>query len=92
MVFFFVPGGILVREKPEFSDARSLLRSGPAGSLRTDIRAVAQYAAEAGEGKAATDAVEQCLRYGYSHCSSHCPVVLLILMVAYTALLPLCPG
>ncbi|KAH9537346.1 hypothetical protein CY35_16G047700 [Sphagnum magellanicum] len=54
-------GGILVREKPEFSDARSLLRSGPAGSLRTDIRAVAQYAAEAGEGKAATDAVEQCL-------------------------------
>jgi hypothetical protein len=43
MVFFFVPGGILVREKPEFSDARSLLRSGPAGSLRTDIRAVSLY-------------------------------------------------
>lgn len=33
-------GGKLVGEKPEFDDARSLLRSGPAGSLRTDIRAV----------------------------------------------------
>ncbi|RWW08458.1 hypothetical protein GW17_00028102 [Ensete ventricosum] len=41
---------------------RFLLRSGPAGSLRVNIRAVAQYAAEDGNGKAASDAVEQCLR------------------------------
>lgn len=33
-------GGKLVEEKPEFDNVRSLLRSGPAGSLRTDIRAV----------------------------------------------------
>lgn len=51
----------LVGEKPEFSDARSLLRSGPAGSLRNDIRAVAQYADEAGDGKVASEAVDQCL-------------------------------
>ena len=35
-----ITDGKLIGEKPEFSDARSLLRSGPAGSLRTDIRAV----------------------------------------------------
>jgi hypothetical protein len=33
-------GGKLIGEKPEFDNVRSLLRSGPAGSLRTDIRAV----------------------------------------------------
>ncbi|KAG0592372.1 hypothetical protein KC19_1G246500 [Ceratodon purpureus] len=53
--------GKLAGEKPEFSDARSLLRSGPAGSLRNDMRAVAQYADEAGDGKTANEAVDQCL-------------------------------
>ncbi|KAF9614702.1 hypothetical protein IFM89_019830 [Coptis chinensis] len=38
------------------------LRSGPAASLRVNIRAVAQYASEYGKGKAATDDVDQCLR------------------------------
>ncbi|MQL73662.1 hypothetical protein Taro_006003 [Colocasia esculenta] len=49
-------------EKPEYDVSRSLLRSGPAGSLRINIRAVAQYASEDGRGKVASDAVDQCLR------------------------------
>lgn len=49
-------------DKPEFKACRSLLRSGPAASLRANIRAVAQYASDAGNGKAATDDVDQCLR------------------------------
>lgn len=50
-------------EQKKYSDARSLLRTGPAASLRTDIRAVAQYAAETGsdDGTAASAAVDQCL-------------------------------
>ncbi|KAG1342644.1 hypothetical protein COCNU_05G008730 [Cocos nucifera] len=49
-------------EKPEYNISRSLLRSGPAASLRVNIRAVAQYATDDGKGKAASDAVDQCLR------------------------------
>ncbi|XP_030545560.1 uncharacterized protein LOC115751733 [Rhodamnia argentea] len=52
----------LEAEKPEFAMCRSLLRSGPAASLRIDIRAVAQYASDAGNGKAASNDVDQCLR------------------------------
>eukprot|EP00850_Spirogloea_muscicola_P009891 SM000056S18009 [mRNA] locus=s56:633813:641862:+ [translate_table: standard] len=48
-------------EAPDFSGSRTLLRSGPTASLRTDIRAVAQYAEEAGGGPAARAAVDQCL-------------------------------
>ncbi|XP_078441365.1 uncharacterized protein LOC144711293 [Wolffia australiana] len=49
-------------EKPDYDVSRSLLRSGPASSLRINIRAVAQYASEDGKGKMAFDAVDQCLR------------------------------
>jgi len=49
-------------EKPRFDETRSLLRSGPASSLRINIRAVAQYADSTGQGKAASDAVDECLR------------------------------
>nr|BAJ91063.1 predicted protein [Hordeum vulgare subsp. vulgare] len=49
-------------EKPRFDESRSLLRSGPASSLRINIRAVAQYASSNGQGKAASDAVDECLR------------------------------
>ncbi|CAI0448352.1 unnamed protein product [Linum tenue] len=49
-------------DKPEFASCRTLLRSGPAGSLRVNIRAVAQYASDAGNGKAAFNDVDQCLR------------------------------
>ncbi|XP_042379311.1 uncharacterized protein LOC122036751 [Zingiber officinale] len=49
-------------KQPNYDISRSLLRSGPAASLRINIRAVAQYATEDGNGKAASDAVEQCLR------------------------------
>ncbi|OWM63311.1 uncharacterized protein LOC116192212 [Punica granatum] len=49
-------------EKPEFSSCRSLLRSGPAASFRVNIRAVAQYASDSGNGKTAFDDVDQCLR------------------------------
>ncbi|KAJ3673632.1 hypothetical protein LUZ60_005624 [Juncus effusus] len=49
-------------EEPKYDESRSLLRSGPAGSLRINIRAVAQYANDSGKGKVATDAVDQCLR------------------------------
>lgn len=46
----------------QYASFRSLLRSGPAASLRINIRAVAQYASEGGNGKTAFDDVDQCLR------------------------------
>ncbi|PIN09225.1 hypothetical protein CDL12_18196 [Handroanthus impetiginosus] len=49
-------------DQPKYADCRSLLRSGPAASLRVNIRAVAQYASDAGNGKFAYDEVDQCLR------------------------------
>ncbi|KAK3213250.1 hypothetical protein Dsin_017956 [Dipteronia sinensis] len=49
-------------EKPEYVSCRSQLRAGPAASLRVNIRAVAQYASDAGNGKSAFDDVDQCLR------------------------------
>ncbi|GMN63296.1 hypothetical protein TIFTF001_032385 [Ficus carica] len=45
----------------QYASFRSLLRSGPAASLRINIRAVAQYASEGGNGKTAFDDVDQCL-------------------------------
>ncbi|KAG8375759.1 hypothetical protein BUALT_Bualt10G0133700 [Buddleja alternifolia] len=48
--------------QPKFADCRSLLRSGPAASLRVNIRAVAEYASDAGNGKSASNDVDQCLR------------------------------
>ncbi|XP_010547935.1 PREDICTED: uncharacterized protein LOC104819519 isoform X2 [Tarenaya hassleriana] len=47
----------LEEEKPGYETCRSLLRSGPASSLR-----VAQYASDAGNGNAAFEDVERCLR------------------------------
>lgn len=55
-------GQYLEDDQPQFADCRSLLRSGPASSLRVNIRAVAQYASDAGNGKYAFDEVDQCLR------------------------------
>eukprot|EP00252_Welwitschia_mirabilis_P004436 TRINITY_DN14782_c0_g1_i2.p1 TRINITY_DN14782_c0_g1~~TRINITY_DN14782_c0_g1_i2.p1 ORF type:complete len:144 (+),score=54.61 TRINITY_DN14782_c0_g1_i2:360-791(+) len=52
----------LQSDNPQFDDSRSLLRSGPAASLRVNIRAVAEYASESGDGKMASDAVDECLR------------------------------
>ncbi|KAG0456161.1 hypothetical protein HPP92_023949 [Vanilla planifolia] len=52
----------LDNEQPKFDVSRSLLRTGPAASLRINIRAVAQYAADYGKGKTASDAVDRCLR------------------------------
>ncbi|CAN8284386.1 unnamed protein product [Cochlearia groenlandica] len=49
-------------EKPEFEACRSLLRSGPASSLRVNIRAVAQYASDDGYSKTASSDVDRCLR------------------------------
>ncbi|KAJ8767337.1 hypothetical protein K2173_017381 [Erythroxylum novogranatense] len=49
-------------EQPQFANCRSLLRSGPAASLRVNIRAVAQYASEAGKGNTAFNDVDLCLR------------------------------
>ncbi|XVE97762.1 hypothetical protein REPUB_Repub03eG0046700 [Reevesia pubescens] len=49
-------------DKPEYATCRSLLRSGPAASLRINIRAVAQYASDAGSGENAFNYVDQCLR------------------------------
>ncbi|PON63405.1 hypothetical protein TorRG33x02_276490 [Trema orientale] len=49
-------------DQPQYASCRSLLRSGPAASLRVNIRAVAQYASEDGNGKTAFDDVDQCLR------------------------------
>ncbi|TYI17391.1 hypothetical protein ES332_A07G020600v1 [Gossypium tomentosum] len=51
-----------VDDKPEYATCRSLLRSGPAASLRVNIRAVAQYASDAGNGENAFKDVDQCLR------------------------------
>lgn len=51
----------LQSDNPKYADSRSLLRSGPAASLRVNIRAIAQYASEAGNGKVASDAVDQCV-------------------------------
>ncbi|XP_077230643.1 uncharacterized protein LOC143863771 [Tasmannia lanceolata] len=48
-------------DQSKYAISRSLLRSGPAASLRVNIRAVAQYAADDGKGKAAVDAVDRCL-------------------------------
>ncbi|KAL7159122.1 hypothetical protein ABFS83_01G007500 [Erythranthe nasuta] len=55
-------GQYLEVDQPRFADCRTLLRSGPASSLRVNIRAVAQYASEAGNGKSAFNEVDQCLR------------------------------
>ncbi|XP_022756379.1 uncharacterized protein LOC111304130 [Durio zibethinus] len=49
-------------DKPEYATCRSLLRIGPAASLRVNIRAVAQYASDAGNGENAFNDVDQCLR------------------------------
>ncbi|OVA08356.1 hypothetical protein BVC80_209g83 [Macleaya cordata] len=49
-------------DQPQYATCRSLLRSGPAASLRVNIRAVAQYASDDGKGKAAFSDVDQCLR------------------------------
>ncbi|GLT73534.1 hypothetical protein SLA2020_453850 [Shorea laevis] len=49
-------------DQPQYAAYRSLLRSGPAASLRVNIRAVAQYASDNGNGKTASDSVDQCLR------------------------------
>ncbi|KAG2298782.1 hypothetical protein Bca4012_010284 [Brassica carinata] len=53
---------ILSVEKPEFEACRSVLRSGPASSLRVNIRAVAQYASDAGYSQTASNDVDRCLR------------------------------
>ncbi|KAI3876718.1 hypothetical protein MKX03_019201 [Papaver bracteatum] len=52
----------LEADQPQYAACRSILRSGPAASLRVNIRAVAQYASDDGKGKAALDDVDQCLR------------------------------
>ncbi|ONL94185.1 Os03g0176600-like protein [Zea mays] len=59
---WFIAEKSLEFEKPRYDESRSLLRSGPASSLRVNIRAVAQYASSNGQGKAASDAVDECLR------------------------------
>ncbi|XP_004501433.1 uncharacterized protein [Cicer arietinum] len=48
--------------EPQFALCRSFLRSGPAASLRINIRAVAQYASDSGNGKTAFNSVDECLR------------------------------
>lgn len=58
----FITEKSLEFEKPRYDESRSLLRSGPASSLRINIRAVAQYASSNGQGKVASDAVDECLR------------------------------
>ncbi|GKB14126.1 hypothetical protein Tco_0848049, partial [Tanacetum coccineum] len=55
-------GKTLEAEQPQYAACRSLLRAGPAASLRMNIRAVAQYADEAGNDKTASNEVDQCLR------------------------------
>ncbi|KAL3844286.1 hypothetical protein ACJIZ3_001689 [Penstemon smallii] len=55
-------GQYLEVDQPKFADCRNLLRSGPASSLRVNIRAIAQYASDDGNGKAASGEVDQCLR------------------------------
>ncbi|KAL1337717.1 hypothetical protein AAHE18_10G158600 [Arachis hypogaea] len=66
----YVPAVILTRfqikdlegDEPQFGLCRSLLRSGPAASLRVNIRAMAQYAFDSGNGKTAFNNVDECLR------------------------------
>ncbi|XP_004245049.1 uncharacterized protein [Solanum lycopersicum] len=48
-------------DQPKYGDCRNILRSGPASSLRVNIRAVAQYAADGGNGKLAFSDVDECL-------------------------------
>lgn len=55
-------GKTLEAEQPQYAACRSLLRAGPAASLRMNIRAVAQYANEVGNDKTASNDVDQCLR------------------------------
>ncbi|CAH9090299.1 unnamed protein product [Cuscuta epithymum] len=55
-------GKSLEVDQPKYTDCRSLLRSGPAASLRVNIRAVAQYASDDGNGSLAFSKVDQCLR------------------------------
>lgn len=49
-------------DQPQYATFRSILRSGPAASFRSNVRAVAQYASDAGKGKTASDDVDRCLR------------------------------
>ncbi|KAJ0514920.1 hypothetical protein HanHA300_Chr10g0374961 [Helianthus annuus] len=55
-------GKTLEADQPQFAACRSLLRAGPAASLRMNIRAVAQYANEVGNDQKASNDVDQCLR------------------------------
>nr|GLL17257.1 uncharacterized protein LOC109183171 [Ipomoea trifida] len=55
-------GKSLEVDQPKFADCRNVLRSGPAASLRVNIRAVAQYASDDGNGELAFSEVDQCLR------------------------------
>ncbi|KAK1417032.1 hypothetical protein QVD17_26154 [Tagetes erecta] len=55
-------GKTLETDQPQFAACRSLLRAGPAASLRMNIRAVAQYANEVGNDQNASNDVDQCLR------------------------------
>lgn len=55
-------GKTLEVEKPQYTSCRNLLRSGPAASLRLNIRAVAQYASDGGNGQTAFQNVDKCLR------------------------------
>ncbi|KAL8189458.1 hypothetical protein R6Q57_029024 [Mikania cordata] len=55
-------GKTLETDQPQYAACRSLLRAGPAASLRMNIRAVAQYANEGGNDQNATNDVDQCLR------------------------------
>ncbi|XP_048227688.1 uncharacterized protein LOC8258582 isoform X2 [Ricinus communis] len=61
-LFTFPNQKTLEVDQPQFANCRSLLRSGPAASLRVNIRAVAQYASDAGSGNTAFNDVDQCLR------------------------------
>ncbi|KAK9741588.1 hypothetical protein RND81_03G115500 [Saponaria officinalis] len=49
-------------DEPQYAAYRTVLRSGPAASFRSNVRAVAQYASDDGNGKTAFDDVERCLR------------------------------
>ncbi|CAK9168655.1 unnamed protein product, partial [Ilex paraguariensis] len=55
-------GESLEVDQPKYADCRNLLRYGPAASFRVNIRAVAQYASDSGNGKTAFSKVDQCLR------------------------------
>ncbi|KAI3803209.1 hypothetical protein L1987_31358 [Smallanthus sonchifolius] len=55
-------GKTLEADQPQYAACRSLLRAGPAASLRMNIRAVAQYANEVGNDQSASNDVDQCLR------------------------------